>query len=402
MTRVRRGDPTANADIAMVGNAGDQAATITIDPSERENNPLLQEEDENWDLPEDQRAKGGQQAQRETQREPVEHQHEEEPDGEEDVRLAYDEEAEEESIRSGRRARRNRSRRGAIDQRDQIIEQMAGELQHQRQLLQGLYGGQFNLSARDIDQRISFHTAALERADIELARAVKESDGDAFALINKERDKVYRELFSLQNLRQGLEDRAREMQQGGGAEQPRQPQVDPRVQQAIREQESEFERMRDVFLDRYSWFDPERGNDADHRLVKRIDAEVTEDGYQRHTKAFWHEMERRMQREGFRPEPQARGSRREEEEDDVQPTRRTNGHANGGSFESRRSTPPTSAARSSRRPGNGGGYALSELEQDMLRDEGLLEPNLSEQDVAKRDRIIDKWRRGKASLRGGR
>lgn len=397
MTRVRRGDPTLNADIAMVGGANDQSASITIDPSERENNPLLEEEDENWDLPEDQRNKGGQPQQRE-QRETTQ-QHEGDPEPEEDVRLAYDEDEEEENIRGGRRARRNRSRRGAIDQRDQIIQQLAGELQQQRQLLQGLYGGQVTLSTRDVDQRIQFHQAALERADIELARAVKEADGDAFAIITKERDKVYRDLFGLQQMRTQLDERAREMEQQapppGQRQQGQQP--PPEVQQAMAEQNSEFERMRDIFLDRYTWFDPDKGDDADHRMVKRIDAEVTNDGYQRHTKAFWHEMERRMQQEGFRPE--GRRGRDEQDDDPLPAPRRVNGHTNGGG--TRRSMPPTGSGRSLRRPGNGaGGYPLSDIQQDMLRDEGLLESNLSEADIAKRDRIIDKWKRGAAALRG--
>lgn len=387
MTRVRRGGQ-GDADVAMVGDPNENGAAITIDPSERET-PPIPPEDENWDLPKDQRP---------TPRNDVNIEPEDEPVDEDDVRLAYDESEEEQNIRSGRRSRRNRSRRGAIDQRDQTIQMLSQELQRQGNLLQNLYGGQFNLSARDIDQRIQFNSSALERADIELARAVKDSDGEAFAAINKERDKIYRELFQLQGMRENLESRARETftpQQPQGQAQGGQPQLTPEQQQYLQDQESEFERMRDIFLDRYQWFDPDQGNDADHRLVKRIDAEVTQDGYQRHTKAFWHEMERRMRDEGFAPE-----SRESEME---QPTRRQvngNGHARGGGFESRRSTPPTGAVRGTRRPGTNGGYALSEVEQDILEGEGLLESNLSKEDAAKRDRIIGKWQRGKQALRG--
>ena len=42
---------------------------------------------------------------------------------------------------------------------------------------------------------------------------------------------------------------------------------------------------------------------------------------------------------------------------------------------------------------------LDEVQTNMLRDEGLLEPNLSDADLARRDRIIGKWRVGAERLR---
>jgi len=71
--------------------------------------------------------------------------------------------------------------------------------------------------------------------------------------------------------------------------------------------------------------------------------------------------------------------------------------SNGG-----RARPPTGNGRAV--SGNGrsnGGNSLTEIQVSMLRDEGLLEDKLSEEDVAKRDRILAKWRRGNESLRRG-
>jgi len=63
----------------------------------------------------------------------------------------------------------------------------------------------------------------------------------------------------------------------------------------------------------------------------------------------------------------------------------------------RRGGPPTGSGRSTQT--NRAGYALSEWQRDALRDEGLLEENLSEAEVAKRDRIVSKWRKGAETLR---
>src|SRR5262252_852868 len=192
------GDPQLGYDEALVGTGDDGAHTIEIDPSERANNPFLgsTEEDENWDLPEDKRGKqtGGQGQTGGTTRQAREHeQRNEEGDGEEDLRLAYDEPEEEQ--RSGRRSRRNRSRRHAIDSRDQHIAFLTDRIQKQDEILANLYGGQFDLSARDIESRIANHEAAIQRADAEIARAIKDSDGDTAVAIQRERDRINYQLW---------------------------------------------------------------------------------------------------------------------------------------------------------------------------------------------------------------
>jgi hypothetical protein len=406
--REDNGDVRLGYDEALVGSGADDAAEIVIDPSEREHNPFLGTEDENWDLPEDQRTKERQQTDDRTDQDRTREQQEQRDDrrqevgDEDDVRLAYDEDAGGE--RTSRRVRRNKSRRAAVDHRDQVIDSLRGELLETKQMVANLYGGQFNLSARDVDQRIQYHQNALDRADQEIANAIKESDGNTAVALQRERDKIMQALWQLQTYRRGIEDQARQMLGGGGQPDQQQPQYTPEQQAIINRQEGEYERMRDVFLDRYTWFDPDTGNDPDHDFVRRLDREVVADGYMRHTKAFWHQMEERMMGAGFRPEGgRPAGGFREDTDDDNFSTRRDfqsrrlNG---GGSSNGRgRSLPPTGAVRSISRPGGmERGFELSEIQLDMLQQEGLLEGNLSKEEQAKKSRIIDKWRRGSQQL----
>ena len=231
------GDPQLGYDEALVGTGDDGAHSIDIDPSERVNNPFLgtETDDENWDLPEDKRGhqtggddKGGD-APRQTRE--AEQRHEQD-DGEEDLRLVYDEP--EEDQRRGRRSRRNVSRRRAIDQRDQHIAYLTSELQSLKEAQAGLYGGQFDLSARDIEQRIGFHQNAIERADAEIAKAIKESDGDTVVALQRERDRINYQLWQLQNAREGMIQHADRMARGG---QPEGPQLTPQQIQFLQAQD---------------------------------------------------------------------------------------------------------------------------------------------------------------------
>jgi hypothetical protein len=404
-------------DEAMVGSPDEGSAAIQIDPSELAANPFLGtgEEDDDWDLPEDQRGKGKKADTNERIIRPNGDANEEDDGEEDDIRLAYDEDEGEEGgrERSSRRQRRNRSRRGAIDGRDQTIAELRDALNRQGAMIDRLNGGQFTQVARDIDQRLEYASNALKVADAQLAQAVSDGKGEDFAAINAERDKIAQSLWNLQGQKQRMVDYARDQAERGDAPPDMrgrggQPQLTPEQRQMVEEQESEFGRMRDIFLDRYSWFDPDDARDRDAREVKAIDAEVAEDGYLRHTKAFWHEMEKRMREAGFRPETSRRSRRDEDFEEDDRPSRRSRRDEEDDRDRrpARRSgAPPTGAVRSTTRPGRGGAYQLDENEYKVLEEEGLTESNLSEADLAKRDRYINAWRTGKEQLRranGGR
>src|SRR5215468_7024858 len=400
--RVRRGergvdengDPKLGFDEALVGSGSD-GSEIEIDPSERDNNPFLgsEQDDENWELPEDKRGKKPE-VRHEEQRTRGGAGYAEEGDDEEDLRLVYDEPDEEQ--RGGRRSRRNAARRRAIDQRDQHIAYLTDRLQKVEEAQAGLQGGQFDLSARDVEQRITYHQNAIDRADQEIARAIKDSDGDTVVAIQRERDRISQQLWQLQGYRQNMEDHARRMAQGGSVEQ----QLTPQQVAALQAQDADFGRMKDVFMDRYPWYD-ESGNDPDHDFVRNLGARLHRDGLQRHMKVFWHEMERGMKQAGFRPE---RGDDWDDEQDnrgfqsrrEFQSRRVSNGNGYSGGGETRRANiPPTGIVRSTLRSGRGNGsFALSEDQVDLLRQEGLMEKNLTEAEQAKKTRIMDAWRAG--------
>jgi len=394
------GDPQLGFDEALVGGADDQAANVTIDPSELAQNPFLggEDEDDDWDGGKDKKPAGETPPPRE--RRETRHEREEPADDDEDIRLAYDE-GEGEERGSGRRSRRNRSQRRAIDSRDETIAELQARLAKQEEVLSGLMGGQLNLSARDVDQRIQYHQNAIDRADVEIAKAIKEADGDTAVALQRERDKIVGGLFQLRQARQGMEERARQMSEGGQVDGQRQ--MPPEVRQQMVQQDAQYERMKDVFLERYTWFDPENGDDPDHDFVKRIDRKLVDEGYNRHQQAFWHEMERRMNKAGFRPDS---GRPVDDDEEDDRPSRRnfqsrreSNGHAGGNGFARRPNLPPTGRVHSQTAPGRGErAFQMSDEQIDLLRQEGLLENNLDEKEQAKKDRIMGKWRRGAEAL----
>jgi hypothetical protein len=437
-TRVSRED-RLGFDEALVGGA-DEGIAIEIDPSEKANNPYLDagDDDGDWDLPKDAprgngkagddderaRARIGEDREGDDRRGDRSDTRERDPardrdgdgdgDGEDedDARLAYDEDVERDRGGS-RRSRRNRSRRQAIDTRDQTIEQLKEALAQQGAALQRLYGGQMQLTARDVQTRIEQHQAALDRADAEVAKAVTEADGATFAAIQKTRDTIAQDLWRLQNYQQGMAEQARRMAEGGEAgDDPRrqQQQQQPTREQvlAAQAQDREYQRLADVFADRYTWFDPEnpRAN-RDSREVVRLAGEVAADGYQRHEKEYWHEMEKRMREAGFRPE-RGSGSRDERfrddgDDDDRRPEpRRSNGNGNGD--DRRRSgMPPTGrVSTGSRRGDQRSSFVLSDVQTDILQGEDLLRNNLTKEEQEKKDRIITKWREGARQLAGRR
>ena len=101
-----------------------------------------------------------------------------EPDEEEeDLRLAYSEE-DEDSRGGSRRQRRNRARREALQQKDRVIEALAGEIQNLKGAFDQMSRGQLNLAAGDLEGKLRTENDNLRRIDVALADAVKNNDGE--------------------------------------------------------------------------------------------------------------------------------------------------------------------------------------------------------------------------------
>ena len=313
---------------------------------------------------------------------------------EEDARLAYDLDSEgRESEREGpsRRQRRNRSRRVMADRSQQEIAELRQQLQQMQGLVQQGITGQAQLAASTIDTRMQTAAAAVEEADRLMAQAIENNDGKAFAAIQKQRDEAVTALYGLRNARQRLE--------ASIQQQPRQPQQQAQ-QRGNPDLAARAEQLGNRFLDRNQWFDPQ-GTDRDSRMARTIDEEVATDGYQPHTPAYWIEFEKRCKEAGLGV--QKAPARRQQadnddadEEEEERPARQEQRPA-----KREPNLPPTGAVRTARGPGKPV-FSLSRAQVALLEEEGLMEPNLSASDMARKGRIITAWRKGAAALRNAR
>lgn len=368
-------------DTAIVGEASD-GVEIDLDTED-------DDKEANWDLPAGAKPPASRQETRQ-----------EESAGEfdeEDSRLAYSDdprEQEDDENKPSHRRRRNERRRQAQTKAEQEIASLREQLQELGGVVRTLATGQTGLAANTLEGQIVQLQNSLRLADEEMANAVKNSDGDTYTKAQNIRDQIVGRLWGMKNkhaeLMRSSESNTQEQQparrEGGGqAPQREAPRVDPMIVSAV---EDRFNR----FQDRFPWFDPE-SPDADCNIVRSIDGELVARGYQRHTPHFWEQMERKMATYGLTPQ---RGGGGDDQEDDTPPPPRRQQMSNGG-----RARPPTGNGRAVGNGRNNASNSLNEMQVGMLRDEGLLEDKLSEEDIAKRDRILAKWKRGNESLRRG-
>jgi len=290
---VRRGDgqkheefslpdePEEGADIAMVGGEN-EGADLDIAPTDDKTD---------WDLP------GA------SHPPPPADKPAEEFD-QEDSRLAYEETAEgppEERESKSRRARRNARNREYNRQQAEEIELLKQQLNQVTGVVQRLTYGQAGLAANTLDGQIGNLEQALRMADQEMADAIKTNDGDKYSEVNKLRDEVVARLWATKQQRQRMGEGGPVQQQAPQQQpqpQPQQPRPDPAIQEMVADK---FDR----FQDRFPWFDPQSG-DADCNIVRAIDAELIQQGGQRHTTQFWQAMEQRMARYGLTPNRRGR------------------------------------------------------------------------------------------------
>lgn len=375
-------DTDLSGDVAMVGGA-DDGVTIVAEDEGDDKTKIADNDDETWDGGKKKPEDGDDGLKTRRKEEDEEGDVDEEED---DLRAAYDDSDEdaEERRRGGRRSRRNRSRRQAIDQRDTMIAALNERVARQDQVLQQLQGGHISIAANSLEGQLTSARQAMALADQELAKAVTEGNGEKYREIMQLRDEAAQRVFQLNTAAARL----RAM-----------PQPDTRLPNGQQQQQGptpqqmalveRAERFANTFMDRNEWFDPQ-GTDRDSRIARQIDEELATEGYQSHTPAYWREFEMRCKDAGLggheRDDEDERPARREREA----PVQRRRG---GG-------IPPTGAVRSSSRPGRGG-FTLSAVQMDLLREEGLDGTGLSKEDQARKDRIIGKWKLNARALRSG-
>lgn len=298
----------------------------------------------------------------------------------EDARLAYDDGDMGREERPGRRARRNRSRRDAIDSRDQQIASLMQRVDHLSGIINGVTKGQASLTMNTIDSQLGAAQQALTMADDELARAVAAGDGEKFREIQKLRDEASARVFQLSSAKQRM---AYELQAGGAVPQAQQPGA-PQGQRATPQQQfgPKATDYTEKFLSRFSYFDP-NGSDEDSMIIRSIDDAVAAEGYRPDTPMYWRTLEERLAKRGFYPEKPDDGDDGDDARRDApQPQRQA---AVAG-------MPPTSSGRPSRRSGTGTTFTLDPMMKEYLQGEGLLEDNLDDDSKARRARLIQQWR----------
>lgn len=363
-------------DMALVGDPGEDSLSV-------EGN-----DDANWDVPEEHRNTPPPKEKESEERE----ERDEEFDPE-DARLAYSETGEEDEAPQGRshRQRRNLRRRmfqqAQSDENEELRRQVAGLTT----IVRRLATGQQDLAVTGLEGQMSTLQGQLRVIDEEMANAIKNSDGDTYSRAQRLRDEVVGRLYGLRMHHARMATRESQEQPqpqpqpqpagttGNLQSAPQTQAIDPRVS-------SKFER----FLDRFDWFDPQ-STDANSNIVRAIDQELTGEGYQRHTTLFWQELEWRMAGYGLKPNQEARG-------DEDEPSDSRSQQRSSPQMSQRR--PPTNGGRSIG-SGRSGGFRLDAIQTNILREEGLLDPNLSDEDKAKRDRIVSKWKAGAQAQRRG-
>lgn len=365
-------------DVALVGDPADGQTIV--------------DGTDDWDLPE-----GDKKAEQKKTKGSNGHDAEPPEFDEEDSRLAYTESGDPDDAPQGRDSRGRRSSRNARRRMAQQAAQRENEdLRRRVEELTGvvtrLATGQQGLAVNTLDGQMGTLQSQLRVVDDEMASAIKESDGDTYQKAQRLRDEIIGRLYTLKSNRDRMAGEGQDFGGGGQVDQQQQRQPQRQQQQAPDPRVATYF---DRFLDRFDWFDPDN-SDANSNIVRAVDAELVQDGYQRHTPVFWQRLERRLSDYGLRPN---QASQQEDgggdEQEDERPGRRPVTEQRRGP-----ARPPTNGGRSTA-SGRSNGFRLTDIQTNILREEGLLEDKLSDEDKAKRQRIVDKWKQGAQTERRG-
>jgi hypothetical protein len=300
---------------------------------------------------------------------------------EEDARLAYDVQDDDEIEERGvsRRQRRNRARKTVVGQRDQIIDHLNAKVDHLTGMINSMGQNQVGLTINNIDTQLGAAQQALTLAEVEIKKAVLAGDLARYDELLGLKNEAQGRVWQLARTRQGIQ---QEMSQGG---RPRQMPNGTQSQPPQSNLDQKTQDFTETFMDRFD-FDPQ-GTDERTLIIKAIDDSVAAEGYRSNTQQYWITLEKKLARRGILPDGDA------DVEDDNSPPRREAParRANGG-------RPPTSGSQTSRRSA-GRTFRLDPMARDYLDSEGLLHlAGLTEEQKAKRTRLLKSWDEGQRRL----
>jgi hypothetical protein len=298
---------------------------------------------------------------------------------EEDERLGHGDEDEEDDERPSRRKRRNRARRDRDRRNQQIIEQMAQEIQSLKGVVSKVTTDQVHLAAGDIDGHIRYTQGQLEEIDAAISRAVTESNGELHAKALRLRDEANRRLDQL------VYDKRRLAASVDPRAVPQAPQQTQQPTQPIRQADPAAEKYADDFRDDFPSFDA-NGTDQFSLAVRAIDVAVDLEGkYKPNQRAYWNEIRRRMKNQNLR-DPAGDDDVEDDVEDDYE----------APATKRRSDVMPPRAGRAGGGRGPGStSYRLSIQERETLDEMNLLETKgLSEDQLKYRNRLVKQWKAG--------
>ena len=297
---------------------------------------------------------------------------------EEDERLGHGDEDDEDDERPSRRKRRNRARRDRDRRQQQIIEQMANEIQSLKGVVSKVTTDQVHLAAGDIDGHIRYTQGQLEEIDAAISRAVTESNGELHAKALRLRDEANRRLDQL------VYDKRRLAASVDPRAVPPQPNQQP---QPVRPADPAAAKYAEDFLDDFPSFDA-NGTDQFSLAVRAIDVAVDLEGkYKPNQRAYWNEVRRRMKNQNLR-DPAGDDDVDDDVDDDYEAPAPKRRERNDGGM-------PPRAGRGGSARASGTSYRLSIQERETLDEMNLLDvKGLSEDQVKYRNRLIGKWKAG--------
>jgi hypothetical protein len=302
-------------------------------------------------------------------------------DDEEDTRLAYDLEEQDDPQRgASRRQRRNRSRRQQIEQRDRVIAELAGQVASLKGVVDQMGASQLHLAASDVEARISQEQQRLITIDNAIEQAATENDGKTLAKAIRLRDEARDRLMQLGAARQRLVERGdavadQPQNNGMQGQTPRQGAAGP---------DPAAVRYSETFMERHPWFDI-NGRDEDSLMVRAIDDALASEGYRPNTAMYWRELERRVKARGLGGDAGEYGEGDDMDDSDTQERRPPPRRNTGGM--------PPRAGRTGSRPAGANNFKLTAEMTEALDAEGLLdEKNLNDDQKKLRRKYVTTWR----------
>lgn len=290
-----------------------------------------------------------------------------------DDEFAYSIDDEDDEYASSRRQRRNRNRRARQAQDAAVI----GHLQHEIGQLRTLVGemgrGQVSIVAGEIDNQIATEQGRLSQIDAAIAEAIKNGDTITYQRGQQLRDEARERIQGLQFHRRRID---AQMQDTGPSAYGGQPQPQPNNQQQ-NQPDPRAQRLSEMFMERFPWFDPTDPGDDDSREVVFLEGELARKGSNPASPKHWQRLEKLVRERNLGADYEG-----DDDMDDYNDKPRRRARPGSG----RSSGSPAGSSRT---------FRLDATMKEALDAEGLLDAKgLTEDQLKRREKLVRTWQSG--------